>query len=145
VDQHRLVEQLKDLVARDIDQTARQHSKFESFKKDVMHLLEELELSMLYYLYKGCPSFDWASERFENLKEGLNLIDITEEKVWKSFISLWFQKLLYSSCRVCHLLPCLLVTPKKNQIEEMMRGACKILSEELHDSVNLFRVTVKEG
>ncbi|KAL3365608.1 hypothetical protein AABB24_010631 [Solanum stoloniferum] len=110
VDQHRLVEQLKDLVARDIDQTARQHSKFESFKKDVMHLLEELELSMLYYLYKRCPSFDWASERFENLKEGLNLIDITEEK-----------------------------------IEEMMRGACKNLSEELHDSVNLFRVTVKEG
>uniref|UniRef100_M1BDR4 Uncharacterized protein n=1 Tax=Solanum tuberosum TaxID=4113 RepID=M1BDR4_SOLTU len=57
-----------------------------------------------------CPSFDWASVRFENLKEGLSLTEITVEK-----------------------------------IEEMMREACKTLSEKLNDGVYLFRDMVTKG
>lgn len=78
VDQSESFEQFRGVV-KDLDQEVRQHNQFQVFKRILTHHLQRLELAQLHYLYKKFPTFDWALERFTNIKERLDQLNLSEE------------------------------------------------------------------
>lgn len=78
VDQSESFEQFRGVV-KDLDQDVRQHNEFQAFKQRLTHHLQRLELAQLHYLYQKFPTFDWALERFMNIKEMLDQLNLSEE------------------------------------------------------------------